>query len=83
MWRALARRGAPILVTVKVDFDKEARVFVARDSNLRGLIAEAPTLDELAKNIDAAIADLLEDYLHEPPARRPVTSMTFDNLCAA
>lgn len=77
-WRFMAKAGIPIRVTVEVIFDKEAKVFVAHNSNLRGLVAEAETLDELFRNLDAAAFDLLESYLHQTPTRHPLMSPIFE-----
>lgn len=69
LWQAVGRYGFPIGVHVKVIRDLEAGVFVALESNLPGLVAEAPTIDELVKNLNAGVQDLLEEYLHqEQPA---------------
>jgi predicted RNase H-like HicB family nuclease len=80
-WRFLAKMGVPIRVKVMVFYDDEAKVYVATNSNLRGLVAEAETFDGLVKNINAAARDLLESYLHEPPNRTPL-SITMNEACA-
>lgn len=76
----MARRGIPIRIKVRVFHDPEANVYVAVHSNLRGLVAEAATLDQLVANLDAAAMDLLATYLHEPPAKPPI-SLTLDESC--
>ncbi len=81
-WRALARHGVPIRVHVEVMYDPEAEVYVALNSNLKGLIAEAPDVDQLIRNLDLAAKDLLETYLHEPPTTPPITSYTMVPDCA-
>ena len=83
LWQILAKSGVPIRVTAKVLFDDEAKVFIACESNLRGLVAEAPTIDELKKNLDSAARDLLRHYLHEAPRKAPITSLTFAQTCPA
>ncbi len=80
-WKIAARAGFPIGISVYVIRDDEAGVYVACRSNLKGLVAEAPTLDELHKNLDAAAEDLLMHYLHQPPRRHHVTRMTLDAAC--
>lgn len=82
LWRVAARSGMPIHIKVKVLFDSEAGVFVAYESTLPGLVAEAETVDQLIKNIDAAADDLLRSHV-EGPHPRPVASYTFDNAAAA
>lgn len=82
-WKEVARAGFPIGINVNVIRDEEAGVYVACNSNLKGLVAEAPTLDELRVNIYAATDDLLAHYLHKVPARHPVTKLTLDGACPA
>ena len=77
-WKEVARVGVPIGINVNVIRDDEAGVYVALNSNLKGLVAEAPTLDELRANIDLATEDLLLHYLDKVPARQPVTRLTLD-----
>lgn len=69
-----------IKVHVHVPFDREAKVFVASNSNLRSLVAEAETLDELVKNLNAGVADLLSSYVKPPAAGPPRTSLTFEGV---
>ncbi|MFT4190695.1 MAG: DUF1902 domain-containing protein [Comamonas sp.] len=78
LWRTLAKSGVPIGITVQVMYDPEAKVYVAHDSNLRGLVAEAETLDELRDNIRAGIVDLMPK---NSPA--PVARLTFEEACPA
>ena len=68
LWQAVGRAGFPIGVRVKVFKDEEAGVFVALESNLPGLVAEAATMDELVQNLHSGIQDLLEEYLHQEQA---------------
>lgn len=76
LWQSVGRRGFPILVSVKVTHDEEAGVYVAHDSNLRGLVAEGATMDQLIKNLDQATLDLLASYLHKPPVT-PTVSLAY------
>ena len=82
-WKMAARAGIAVRVHVNVVRDEEAGVYVAYGSNLKGLVAEAATLDELRAHIDAATEDLLLHYLHQAPARHPVTRLTLDAGCPA
>lgn len=58
-WKTLARLGVTLSISVDVFYDDEAEVFVAISSNLRGLVAEAPTLKELLHEIRTTAEDLL------------------------
>ena len=80
-WKEVARAGFAIGINVNVIRDEEAGVYVAYNSNLKGLVAEAPTLDELRTSIEAATNDLLVHYLHQVPVRHPVTRLTLDAAC--
>ena len=82
-WKEVARAGFPICINVHVVRDEEAGVYVACNSNLKGLVAEAATLDELRVNLNSATSDLLTHYLHKAPVRQPVTRLTLDDACPA
>jgi len=45
----LAKMGLSLLIKVEIIHDKLANVYVATSSDLKGLIVEAETLDELEK----------------------------------
>jgi predicted RNase H-like HicB family nuclease len=82
-WKIAARAGLRVKLRIDVLRDEEAKVFVARSPDLRGLVAEAETLDELVANLQAAVNDLM---LHEIHAEtKPRTELRFDgdDLCVA
>jgi predicted RNase H-like HicB family nuclease len=56
---------------VTVEWDDEARVYVATSDDVPGLIAEAPTLDEVRDKVLALVPDLLELNAHLTPDREP------------
>ena len=43
--------GMPLLIKVEIIHDDEADVYVATSSDLKGLVVEAETLDELEKEV--------------------------------
>ena len=45
---------------IEVDFDQEAGVWYVLDSNLPGLMTEAPTLDDLVARLRMIVPDLLD-----------------------
>lgn len=49
------------LIVVKATFDPEAAVWFVESSDLSGVNAEAPTLDELLDKLPGVILDLLEE----------------------
>ena len=54
--------GKQYLVTV--EWDDEASVYVATSDDVPGLVAEAPTLDEIREKVLALVPDLLESNAH-------------------
>lgn len=68
-WKLAARAGAPISFRVEVLRDDEAGVYVARSSDLEGLVVEAETLELLRDEIHGAASRLLAHELHHVPVR--------------
>jgi predicted RNase H-like HicB family nuclease len=54
-----ASMGIPLLIKVDVLFDIEANVYVATSCDLKGLIVEAETLDELEKEVKILLPEIL------------------------
>jgi hypothetical protein len=46
--------------TIRAEYDPEAHVWWSADSDLPGLAADAPTLEQLAEKAGAMLPDLLE-----------------------
>jgi hypothetical protein len=69
-WKQLARLGVPLKVRVNVLRDDEAGVFVATSGDLRGLVCEATTMDDLIVEIRASINDLLAFHVKAGAACR-------------
>ena len=57
--RLLARAGVPIKIRVDVIRDDEAGVFVGTSKDVRGLVVEADTLDELVREALSLIPELV------------------------
>ncbi|SCX92014.1 protein of unknown function [Nitrosospira sp. Nl5] len=74
-WRTLGSAGVTLKLRVDVLHDKEANVFVATSNDLRGLVCEAETLDELVKEVTSSVGELLDHQLHSSHAPRPVTDL--------
>lgn len=70
-WRTLGSAGITLKLQVNVLHDKEANVFVATSKDLRGLVCEASTLDELVKEVTSSIDELIDIQLNH----RPVTDL--------
>lgn len=72
--------GIPLKLRINVVRDEEAGVFVATSNDLRGLVCEAATMDELIKELQSSTHELLSMQLPTEPAAKPVTDL---RLCAA
>jgi predicted RNase H-like HicB family nuclease len=79
-WKTFARMGVPLKLRVLVQRDDEAGVFIATSDDLRGLAAEAETMDALVVEVKSVIDDLLVEALHAAPPNPPVADL---RLCAA
>lgn len=65
----LARLGVPVMVKVDIRFDAEAAVFVGVSDDLRGLVVEAETLDDMAREVAALVPVLLAERLRSASKR--------------
>lgn len=63
MWKQAARLGVSLRLRVDVMRDEEANVYIASSADLRGLVCEASTIDELVLEINSTVQELLEFYL--------------------
>lgn len=81
-WKLAARLGVPLLLRVEVMHDDAAGVFVATSPDLRGLVAEAPTIDGLFRAVYDCTDMLLEDCLKVPPKRKPLAAWSGEFLAA-
>ncbi len=71
-----AEMGMPLLIKVEIIYDNEANVYVATSLDLKGLVVEAETLDELEKEVWELVPELLA--LDKPKLRlKAVTHLSF------
>lgn len=75
-WKVAARMGVPMLVRVDVVRDSEADVYVATSPDLRGLVAEAKTKDDLIHAVYDCTDMLIEEALHSPLKTKPLAAWT-------
>ena len=73
-WRLLARLGIPLVVRVDVVYDKDANVYVATSPDLRGLVAEAKTKEELIASVYDCVDLLLEEQVRQPLKHKPLAA---------
>ncbi|MBV8744711.1 MAG: DUF1902 domain-containing protein [Xanthobacteraceae bacterium] len=72
----------PIVVTA--DWDPEANVLVATTRDLRGLVAEADTIEELRRKLPGMVLDLLEEAgATDVPATIEIIARASDPIAAA
>jgi predicted RNase H-like HicB family nuclease len=82
LWWLAAAVGMTIKIRVDVRRDEEAGVYVGISRDLKGLVVEAPTMDELIAEIRLAAQALLEE--RNSPAKASTAVIEFDTpLCAA
>lgn len=79
-WKQLARLSVPLTVRVHVMRDDDAGVFVATSDDLRGLVCEAGTMDDLLPEINASVNDLLV-FHGNGNATPPVTELRIRAAC--
>jgi predicted RNase H-like HicB family nuclease len=71
-------------IVILADWDAEAGVWVATTQDVRGLVTEADTLEELRAKLPGMIIDLLEeDGITDRPASIEIVARASDRLTAA
>jgi predicted RNase H-like HicB family nuclease len=81
-WKLAARWNVPLLIRLNVTRDGEAGVYIATSPDLRGLVVEAATLEELHRELNCCVDMLLKEILKEPPKKRPATAWPADFMPA-
>ncbi len=59
-WKTLAKIGVPIIVTFAIAKDPETNLYIGKSVGLKGVFAEAETLDELSNRLKSAFEDIIE-----------------------
>ena len=71
-----AEMGLSLLIKVEIIHDNEANVYIATSPDLKGLVVEADTLDELEKEVWDLVPELLS--LDKPKLRaKAITHLSF------
>ncbi len=71
-------------IVVHADWDPEASVWVATTQDLRGLVTEAESIEELRAKLPGIILDLLEESgTSDLPASIEIVARSSDRLDAA
>jgi len=81
-WKLLAKAGISLVVKIEVVYDKEAGVYVATSPNLRGLVAEAKSKEELVGAVYDCVDLLMECELPAPLKHKPLAAWDGEALLA-
>jgi predicted RNase H-like HicB family nuclease len=81
-WKIAARIGVTMLIRVDIFKDKEAGVFVATSPDLKGLVAEAKTVEELFIAVNECTDMLMEEAIDKPIKHRPVAAWVGECISA-
>ena len=60
-WQLWAYLGLPVRVDIDVQHDDEAGVYVAQGRNIRGLVVESASLDDVLRDVELVLPDILND----------------------
>lgn len=60
LWSLLARFGRRLRVRIDVLHDQEVGVYVATSKDMRGLVCEADTMEELKEEVERVVRDLVK-----------------------
>lgn len=72
LWSLLARFGRRLTIRMDVLYDDEVDVYVATSKDMRGLICEADTMEELKAEVERVVRDLVTLCLQGKKAALPV-----------
>ena len=81
-WKIAARLGVPVLFRVDVHHDSEAGVFIATSPDMRGLVVEATTKEDLISSVYDCMDMLMIDVLKRPPKTKPLAAWSGEMLPA-
>lgn len=81
-WKLAARLNIPLLFRIEVMHDEEAGVYVAKSKDLKGLVVESSSREELLADVYDAADMLLAKSLAHPPRTRPAAAWTGEFLPA-
>jgi hypothetical protein len=81
-WKIAARLNVPLLFKIDVVHDVEASVYIATSSDLKGLVVEAATVEELMKEVYHCTDMLMEQALSKPLKQKPAAAWTGDFVAA-
>ncbi len=82
-WKLAHRLGVPLTLRVNVHFDPEVKSFWTSSPDLNGLVVTGESLDEVWKEVEIGIGELLELELGVVPERALPTLRMIGAACAA
>jgi predicted RNase H-like HicB family nuclease len=81
-WKWAARFGVPLFLTVNVIRDNQAGVYVATSPDLKGLVAEGKSKEDVITAVYDCTDLLLEHELHHQPKKKTFAAWTGEVLAA-
>lgn len=76
--RLAASLGVPLVIKLQLHFDKEAKVFFATSPTVAGLVLEASSIDEILKEAEIMIPELLRVKFGNLPSSADRAHVRFD-----
>lgn len=72
----LGNIGVPLIAIVNVTYDKEANVYIATSNDIKGLIVEASSFEELKSEVEQILPELISS--NRPNVHNfPTTDISF------
>jgi predicted RNase H-like HicB family nuclease len=81
-WKIAARLNVPLLFKIDVVHDSESAVYIATSPDLKGLVVEAATVEELIKEVYSCTDMLMQEALRKPLKHKPAAAWTGDFVAA-
>ncbi|CCG17433.1 hypothetical protein KUK_0113 [Taylorella equigenitalis 14/56] len=68
-WKSFVKLGIPLSLRIIIKHDEEANVYYATSPDLKSLTVESDTIENLLKEIELVIEDLLEVFIGNSQTR--------------
>jgi hypothetical protein len=81
-WKLAARWNIPLVLVVNVVRDEEAGVYIATSPDLKGLVVESKSQENLMRDVYDCVDMLMETLLRKPLRHRPAAAWTGEFLSA-
>jgi hypothetical protein len=81
-WKLAAGWNIPLVLVVNVVRDDEAGVYIATSPDLKGLVVESKSQENLMRDVYDCVDMLMETLLRKPLRHRPAAAWTGEFLSA-